>query len=193
MEQKPPFDKTQVSGVSVNDVNYIPADGKEYYVPTDTKLGDEDMEPDMDLDLDLECEPEEMDIGCGEPFRRCADKCEEISLRPCEEFKDVTLHNVRMYSEGRIIKVKVQLCDVCRGRRIRLAVMLYEKECFEKRLCGLKVAEVTVPGMHGCKRKLTIGDFCFVLTEDNICTSDREISIQVIAHYASFPQDTPPC
>ncbi len=185
MEQKPPYDNPMVSGVIVNDVNYVPANGNDFCEPPEMDLDEEEMQ--------LDLEPEEMDVECGEPCRPCGDKSEDVTFRPCEEFKDITIHNVRLQCEGRVLKVKVQLCDICRGRRIRLAVLLYEKECFEKRLRGLRVIEVAVPGMHGCKRKLTVGDFCFVLTEDNICASCTEVNIQVIAHYASFPEDFLPC
>ena len=199
MEQKPPYDKTQGSGMASNDVHYIPAESKTFYEPTGMAMDDEDLELDLDLDMDLdmeldmEVEQEEMEPGGGESLRGYEDRGEDVFFRPCEEFKDVTLQNVHLGGEGRVLKVKVRLCDVCRGRRIRLAVLLYEKACFEKKLCGLKVAEVTVPGCHGCKRKLTVGDFFFVLPEDNICSSEREVSVQVIAHYSSFPQDMPPC
>ena len=123
MEQNPSYENPQISGIIMNDTNYIPVNSNEIYEPDDVDIDEED----------IELEPEEMDITSGEPCRSCGDKGEDVSFRPCEEFKDVTVHNVHLQNEGRILKVRVELCEICRGRRIRLAVLLYEKECFEKR------------------------------------------------------------
>ena len=41
----------KISGVIVNDINYVPADGGEYDEPYDAEPGGGDMDPDRDMEL----------------------------------------------------------------------------------------------------------------------------------------------
>lgn len=91
MDQKPIFDKTFITGI-VNDVNYSPVNQGE-------------AEETFEEELAQKFKGHE----CKEECRCCIDKTEEISFGPCDEFKDFVVHNVHLYCEGRILKVKVQL------------------------------------------------------------------------------------
>ena len=171
MDQKPIYDSTFISGVIVNDVNYSPVN-----------------EPSADSFPEQELPNTEMCSQCGEVCA-CGDKTEEVTLCACDEFKEYVVRNVRLHSEGRILTVRVQLKDVCPDRKIRLAVLLFEKECHENELKGLRTAEIKLPcNLCGCVDEIIVGDFCFVLPEDQIC-SRKEVIIKVIAHYSSFPQE----
>jgi hypothetical protein len=178
MDQNSIFDNPKISGVIVNDINYVPADGGGHDRPYDRELDEEDM--------DLDLEPDEPEGGRFEPRRPSGDRTEDIVFMPGEQFKDVTINNVYLHSEGRVLKVRIRLSEAIQGRRIRLAVLMYESDGVDRRLSGLRVAEVTVPGTFGSVRELTVGDFCFVLPEEDICISESEVSLQIIAHYASF-------
>lgn len=174
MDQKPIYDGSFISGVIVNDINYLPASE----LPLDRPFEREPCSEEKDMDFKSIC--------------ACLDKSEEVSLGACDIFKEFTVHNVHIHSEGRLLKVKVQLKDVCPGRKIRLAVLLFEKECREEELKGLRTAEIKAPcGPCGCIDELTVGDFCFVVSDDQLC-SRKEAKIEVIAHYSSFPRDCHP-
>ncbi len=188
MEPNPIFDNPKISGVIVNDINYVPADGGEYDQPYDGELG----EGDMDLDRDMELQPDEQEADGFVPGHPFGDRMEDIVFMPCEEYRDITVNKIHLHSEGRLLNVRIRLSGVMRGRRIRLAVLMYENDGDGKRLGGLRVAEVTVPGAHGYQRELAVGDFCFVLPEEDICVNGSEVTIQIIAHYASFNRDVPP-
>jgi hypothetical protein len=174
MEQKPIYDSTFISGVIVNDVNYSPVNE-----PPAADLPEQEL---FDMEMG----------GHSKETCACGDKTEEVTLSACDEFKEFVVHNVRLHCEGRILTVKVQLTDVCPDRKIRLAVLLFEKDCFEKELRGLRTAEIKTPcSLRGCVDDILVGDFCFVLPEEQIC-SRKEVLIKVIAHYSSFPKDCRP-
>lgn len=171
MEQRPIFENSFISGAIVNDTNYVPVNEDVHEAPGEAQT---DAEKDCDFRENCSC---------------CADKTEELCLNPCEEFTSFTVHNVHLHCEGRILKVKVQLKDVSKGRKIRLAVLLYEKECREMELKGLRVCEITVPGFpNGSAGEVTIGDFFFILPEEDICMNHKKVIVEVVAHYSSFPQ-----
>ncbi|UOO38539.1 hypothetical protein IZU99_04620 [Oscillospiraceae bacterium CM] len=177
MEQTP--NGSFISGVIVNDVNYGPV-AEEAAKQPESDVQAEEFLPPPEIDSD----------DCREICDCCADKSEEHTLKPCVEFDSFTVHNVHLHCEGRLLKVRVQLKDVCRGRKIRLAVLLFEKECMDTDLKGMRTCELTVPGLPcGCLNELTIGDFCFILPEEDICSKQQKVKIQVIAHYSSFPED----
>lgn len=133
--------------------------------------------------------PEEIEIACSTALGCdcCCDKNQSIVFNPCEDVKDFTVQNVMLNCEGRFLKVRVQLKNVCRGRNIRLGVLLCEKRENTSFIKGMRVCEFTVPGsVGGCLDNITVGDFCFVIPEDNLCCP-REVNVHVVAHYSSFP------
>ena len=85
MEQNPIFDNPKISGVIVNDINYVPADGGEYDEPYDAEPGGGDMDPDRDMELQPD-EQEADGIVPGHPF---GDRTEDIVFMPCEEYRDI--------------------------------------------------------------------------------------------------------
>lgn len=170
MEQLPIFENSFISGVIVNDTNYV------------------EEAPEVPCDAESDADK---GYNCAESCSSCTDKTEEFCLNPFEEFTNFIVHNVHLHSEGRILKVKVQLKNVCKGRKIRLAVMLFEKECRETKLKGLRVVEITIPGFpNGCVGELTVGDFFFALPEEYNGMNQKEVKIEVVAHYSSFTQNT---
>ena len=174
MDQKPIYDSTFISGVIVNDVNYSPVNEP----PSDSLPEEEEYAQDSGGQCKETCD--------------CGDKTDEVTLCACDEFKEYVVHNVHLHCEGRILTVKVQLKDVCPDRKVRIAVLLYEKECLGKELRGLRTAEIKTPRSHcGCVDEVVVGDFCFVLPEEQICNR-KEVVIKVVAHYSSFPRDCHP-
>ncbi len=127
------------------------------------------------------------DSGCTPRCDCCCDKNQNITFNPCEDVKDFTVQDVHLNCQGRFLKVRVQLKNVCRGRSIRLGVLLCEKTGGTSCIKGSHVCEFIVPqGCGPCMETVNVGDFCFVIPDDNICCH-REVSVHIIAHYSSFP------
>lgn len=173
MDQTPIFENSLVSEVIVNDDNFVSAN-----------------EMDLDEQQVFDLITNNVQNDCPETCCTCFDKEEMVTFSHGEEFKDVTIHNVRLNCEGRILKIKLNLRDVCRGRKIRLAVLFYEKQQRKKKeLRGLRTCEFAVPGKPvGCLEELRVGDFCFILPEEHLCNR-KAVVIKVVAHYASFPSE----
>lgn len=135
------------------------------------------------------CVMEEEAVDIPECTPHCPDCCDQdlpITFKPCEDVLDWTVQNVTLKGQGRLLKVRVQLKNVCRGRNIRMAVLLCEKSGSTWFLKGLRTCEFSVPGSQGCLETLTVGDFCFIVPQENIC-NPYEVAVHVIAHYSSFP------
>lgn len=133
--------------------------------------------------------PEEFAINCDTAAEciSCFNKNQDITFNSCEDIKNFTIQNVSLIGAGRLLKIKVQLKNVCRGRSIRMGVLLCEKINNAYHLKGLRVCEFTIPGDFGtCLDNITVGDFCFVIPEDNLC-KPQDITVHIIAHYSSFP------
>ncbi len=106
---------------------------------------------------------------CGESF---IEKFEE-----CEITKDVT-KQVHLECEGRLLKIKVRLKNVCAGKYINLGVILLNTK---KEIVGFRVKKLKVPG-RPCTCINVCKEFCFVFEEKNIC-KERKFKVLIIAHY----------
>ncbi len=132
------------------------------------------FEPDHDHSPDHEC-------NC------CCDKEAEVTFRPCEDVRDVTVDDVDLQCESRFLKVKVKLDRVCRGRTVAVGVIVCEDVKGVSKTRGFRSCEFTVPGPPGgYVENVSVNDFCFVFPENNLC-DQRKFKIKVVAHYTSFP------
>lgn len=147
--------------------------------------------------------------------RCCCIKENNITFDRCVDIKDVTLPEsgeprIVLNCQGRFLKIRVNLCNVCPGRCINVGVLVCETFDSTDYIQGFKVAKVQVPGTLGdpCT-EITVNDFCFVFSEPpsntcpaancptlpptcsstscpGICNS-RTFKVKIIAHYSSFP------
>ncbi len=122
---------------------------------------------------------------------KCSCACEKsqiVIFGPCEDMKEVTVPDVRLKCEGRLLKVKVELRNVCAGRKIHLGILVSEEEGGGFKTKGFRATKLTIPGRPGsCINKIKVGDFCFVFPEEDSCCQ-RKFKINVVAHYSSFVQ-----
>lgn len=154
------------------------------YTPEETDIDKTDEATTQeDLAFDCCCEPNH-NITCD----CCCEVQQDVTFDVCEDVRDVTVQDVGLKCEGRLLKVRVKLNDVCAGRKIMIGVMICEQEqsgVFKTR--GFRTCEITVPGELGrCVDKVCVEEFCFVLSEDDLCRK-RKVKVNIIAHYSSFP------
>jgi hypothetical protein len=146
-------------------------------------------------------ENENLDLEFFEPdhsptpqCKCCCDKEAEVTFQPCEDVKDVVVEDVDLQCESRLLKVKVKLDRVCRGRNVAVGVIVCEDVKGVLKTRGFRSCEFNVPGSPGgCVENVPVNDFCFVFPESNLC-NQRKFKIKVVAHYTSFPSsDVCPC
>lgn len=152
---------------------------------------------DKDLNFDFApIEEEDLQVeklsNCEPPVTPSCDCCletkKEVTFNPCEDMKEVTVENVLLKCEGRFLKVKVKFNKVCTGRKVIIGVIV----CDDDTVKGFRTCEITIPGTPGhCVDNVAVGDFCFVIPEENLCTQ-RKFKVTVVAHYSSFTS-TYPC
>lgn len=91
--------------------------------------------------------------------------------------------------EGRFLKVKVLLKNVCRDRKIALGVFVCQFEGNEVKGKGFRTKEITVPAGTGCCN-IRVDNICFIIPDDNLCHK-KDVQVQVVAHYSSFAFNCP--
>lgn len=117
----------------------------------------------------------------------CCEKQQDVTFNPCEDIKDFTIENVRLKCEGRLLKVRVNLDRVCRGKKIILGILVCENIEGTFFIKGFRVCEIMVPGpANRCVDNVNVGDFCFIFPEQNLCCT-RRFRVHVVAHYSTFP------
>ncbi|MDD2234647.1 MAG: hypothetical protein PHZ11_04730 [Desulfitobacteriaceae bacterium] len=134
----------------------------------------------------LNTDHEEGAVCCSETDNCCCTKSQDITFEVCEDVKDFTIQDVQLNCVGRFLKVRVELDNACPGRKVAVGVFLCENiqgTFFTK---GFKVREVMIPGSGSCKQNVPVGEFCFVLPEESLC-SRRTVRVNIVAHYSSFP------
>jgi len=104
----------------------------------------------------------------------CCEKSQEIKFQPCEDIKDVNLpckydSPIAIGCQGRLLKIKVKLSNVCFGRFINVGVLLSEKIGRESVIQGFRACKIKVPDKPKCVKENCIDictdEFCFVLPE----------------------------
>ena len=142
----------------------------------------------VEKDIDLEFFPQKHGSEGEKPSTPCEyEKTKEISFGSCEDFKDCTINNVEMRHEGRLLRVRVDLDRVCRGRKVNLGVIIYENHKGSSHIRGFRACQISIPGPIGqCIDNLRVGEFMFVFPDENVCRT-RKFEVKVIAHYAEHP------
>ncbi|NLJ56222.1 MAG: hypothetical protein GX334_04125 [Firmicutes bacterium] len=131
-------------------------------------------------------DPRPKDPDCHEECQCECGKHQNVTFGLCEEFKEITVQNVKLQCEGRFLRVKVELNNVCAGRKVNIGVIVSEEKGGTTKTKGFRATELTIPGHHGtCMQSIAVGDFCFVFPETNLC-SQRKFKVNVIAHYTSL-------
>lgn len=128
-----------------------------------------DVKTDCAYDCENECESEYDSDCCEGTFCDFFDKC-EIKKEICKE--------VHLECQGRLLRLKLRLKNVCAGNCINLGVVILNKK---KQIIGFRVKKFKIPGCPNtcvdvCK------EFCFAFEDENICKK-REFKVLVIAQY----------
>ena len=130
--------------------------------------------------------PEHKDPVCHDDDKCGCGKTQHVTFGPCDDFKEITVQDVKLQCEGRLLKVMVDLDNVCAGKKVNIGVLVSEEESGIFKTKAFRAAELTIPGHPGtCRQNIKVGNFCFVFPEENLC-SRRQFKVNVIAHYTSF-------
>ncbi|MTI65313.1 MAG: hypothetical protein FH753_01790 [Firmicutes bacterium] len=122
----------------------------------------------------------------------CIDYSKEVDFTKCEDELEIVLSGddnkgVEIKCQGRLLKIKVKIKNICKGRKIALGILLLECINEEFKTKGFKATNIYIPD-DGDKCKccnLTVGDFLFVLPEENICCK-KTLVAKVIVHYTDL-------
>lgn len=124
-------------------------------------------------------------------------KTNEIFYKDCEEVKTCHLNDVVLTDQGRILNLSLTIRNVCRGKRVALAVALYEVgSCGKEYSRGTKV--MTIPAHYkSCCKDIDVPCMRFVFPEDisvgsgnSMCTATRHFIARVDAHYIDSDSGT---
>ncbi|MDO6355079.1 hypothetical protein Q3V94_08310 [Caloramator sp. CAR-1] len=126
------------------------------------------------------CSQSSTGVGC----ECCCNGSQNITFKPCEDVIDYTVGPYDLKCEGRFLKVRVRLKNVCCNRKINVGVLVCEPVDGTFYTRGFKACQIVVPGT-GCK-DVTIDEFCFVFPDEDLCRSKTYV-VKVVAHYAEFP------
>ncbi|MTI71681.1 MAG: hypothetical protein FH751_15645 [Firmicutes bacterium] len=122
----------------------------------------------------------------------CIDYSKKVHYKKCEDELEIVLSGddnkgVEIKCQGRLLKIKVKLKGICKGRKLALGVLLLECINGEFKTKGFKATNIYIP--DDCNKpkcsNLTVGDFLFVLPEENICCK-RTLIAKVIVHYTDL-------
>lgn len=125
------------------------------------------------------------DINCscteGLPNKCCFNAEKFVTLPPC---KVVVCDEVdtELNCLGRILKLKVNLQNLCPNRKVTVAVLVFE----DNKLLTFKVSKIKTGS--SCSMKKT-KEFCFVLDDKDLCRT-RNLVIKIVANY-SYNKENP--
>ena len=128
-------------------------------------------------------------IDCpAQPCDECS-KCDcsrDIIILNCDSVTDYTI-DTTIRCSGRILKLTVNVNNVCPNRKIALAAFILENDVLK----GVRFKEVTSGVGTVCQNVTTT--MLFVLPDSNACAATRILNARVIANYVDLGNDTIPC
>ena len=128
-------------------------------------------------------------VDCGGIVPEGCPQPKEVTIYGCNDTAMVTLDEVDLQSQGRIIQINVRLQNVCPHKRVALAITVHEVDQYGvEHSRGMKV--LTVPAHSGpnCK-DVEVKCIKFILPDDlergckcGMC-GQRDLKIRSFAHY----------
>lgn len=137
----------------------------------------------------------EKDINFGKKYAEVAQASYEAELQvTCEageQEKDITVENVEVTNQGRLLNVSVGLVNLASEKNVNVGILVYEAQqtteaaiMQEDILIGFRALTASVEAEQ---TTLTVGPVSFVLPEDNLST-ERNLIVRVVAHYTAQSQ-----
>lgn len=137
----------------------------------------------------------EKDINFGKKYAEVAQASYEAELQvTCEageQEKDITVENVEVTNQGRLLNVSVGLVNLASEKNVNVGILVYEAQqtteaaiMQEDILIGFRALTASV---GADQTTLTVGPVSFVLPEDNLNT-ERDLIVRVVAHYTAQSQ-----
>lgn len=146
-----------------------------------------EFNPDSDNFTVVECNDVSSDCCCS--------TCKDITLPACSTLTADSITVENLACEGRFLVLNVDLKNICKGKKVAVAVLLYDKDSVTGKLTPIafKVFSATAPNDNlppSCT-EFVITNICFALPDDNSLCTDRTLVAKVIANYVGF--DEPSC
>lgn len=125
----------------------------------------------------------------------CCEKTKDITFDPCEQFKDISVDNVALKCQGRLLKVDVELDRVYTGKDIEIGVLVCcSKDCDNSMIKGFRSHKLYIKPdslLGQCRNdyvdNVTVGPFCFVISDEDLYQK-KDLRVHVIAHYTNLGQ-----
>ena len=93
-----------------------------------------------------------------------------VTFDSCQDFVEFTVDNVRVRSEGRFLKLRVELRRVCQGKKVNIGVLVYENVNGTLVARASRCCQVKVPGKPGkCMERFRVDGFGFVFPDEVLC------------------------
>lgn len=127
------------------------------------------------------------------PVVPCDDCCkcdcsQDINIAKCDAVTDSSI-DTTIKCSGRILKLTVNIKNVCPNRKIALAAFITENDALK----GVRFKEITSGGAGGGACQDVSTTLCFVLPDDNACADARTLKARVIANYVDLGSHPIPC
>lgn len=123
-------------------------------------------------------------VNCEPTFQ--ADSCPEsvdVVVEGCEDTVEFNAGDLVLEDAGRILRLDVNLLNVCPGRRVALAVVLTELEDDVPVPRGMKIFTIPAHNRPACSDVL-VTCMRFILPDDgNGLCARRELQARFMAHY----------
>lgn len=137
----------------------------------------------------------EKDINFGNKYAEVTQASYEAELQvtcePGEQEKDITVEDVEITNQGRLLNVSVGLVNLASEKNVNVGILVYEAQqtteaaiMQEDILIGFRALTASVEAEQ---TTLTVGPVSFVLPEDNLST-ERNLIVRVVAHYTAQSQ-----
>lgn len=115
----------------------------------------------------------------------------QVICEPGEQEKDITVEDVEITNQGRLLNVSVGLVNLASEKNVNVGILVYEAQqtteaaiMQEDILIGFRALTASV---GADQTTLTVGPVSFVLPEDNLNT-ERDLIVRVVAHYTAQSQ-----
>ncbi|CFX51311.1 Uncharacterized [Syntrophomonas zehnderi OL-4] len=125
----------------------------------------------------------------------CCEACQRVDFDRCEDYKEVCISPNMLNCQTRLLRVVVNINNVCRNRLLAISVVLAK--------AGTDIiishkGHVFYTGSSSSSCKSVSKEFCFTLP-GNLCENPNAINVKVVSNYVltnplgSLPCSETPC
>ncbi len=126
----------------------------------------------------------------GSPDDCCCEVCKKVDFDRCEDFKEVCIPVDMLNCQTRLLRVLVDIDNVCRNRLLAISVVLVRTGT---NVIVSQKGNILFTGSSVSTCKHVTKEFCFTLP-GNLCDNPSGIDIKVVTNYIfTSPLGSLPC